>query len=63
MPKGAVDFFLHLFLLANDTASVTLANLRKLILRHENSVLKNTKLDFDEIKKVTYLYEFDRAVQ
>lgn len=63
MPKGAVTISFHLFLLANATASVTLANLRKLILRHENSVLKNTKLDFDEIKKVTYLYEFDRAVQ
>lgn len=56
-------FFWFMFLLANAAASVTLANLRKLILRHENSVLKNTKLDFDEIKKVTYLYEFDRAVQ
>lgn len=53
----------HLFQRANAAASVNLANLKKLILRHENSVLKNTKLDFDEIKKVTYLYEFDRAVQ
>lgn len=53
----------HLFPRVNAATSFNLANLKKLILRHENSVLKNTKLDFDEIKKVTYLYEFDRAVQ
>ncbi|KAJ4408187.1 hypothetical protein N0V82_009761 [Gnomoniopsis sp. IMI 355080] len=38
-------------------------NMRKLILRHKESVSKFTKLDFDAIDKVTYLFEFDRAVQ
>lgn len=40
-----------------------LANMRKLILRHKDSVSKFTELDFEAIEKVTYLYEFDRAVQ
>ncbi|CAN8095508.1 unnamed protein product [Discula destructiva] len=39
------------------------ASCRKLILRHKESVSKFTQLDFDAIDKVTYLFEFDRAVQ
>lgn len=58
MSKGAVTFLY--VLLANAQHS---ANMKKLILKHENSVLKHTKLDFEAIKKVTYLFEFDRAVQ
>lgn len=40
-----------------------LANMKKLILRHKDSVSKFSKLDFEAIQKVTYLYEFDREVQ
>lgn len=32
-------------------------------MRHKESVSKFSKLDFEAIEKVTYLYEFDRAVQ
>lgn len=37
--------------------------MKKLILRHKESVSKFTNLDFEAIDKVTYLFEFDRAVQ
>lgn len=41
-----------------------LANMKKLITRHKDSISKYTQaLDFEAISKVTYLYEFDRAVQ
>lgn len=35
----------------------------KLIQRHKESVSKFTKLDYEAIENVTYLFEFDRAVQ
>ncbi|KAL2021496.1 hypothetical protein VTK56DRAFT_7129 [Thermocarpiscus australiensis] len=38
-------------------------NMKKLINTHKDAVLEHTKLDFDRIQKVTYLYEFDREVQ
>ncbi|KUI52683.1 hypothetical protein VP1G_00251 [Cytospora mali] len=38
-------------------------NMKKLILRHKDSVLKYTKLDYEAIQNVTYLHEFDREVQ
>lgn len=37
--------------------------MKKLIELHHDEVSKNTKLDFNEIRKATYLHEFDRAVQ
>lgn len=40
-----------------------LANMKKLILRHRESISKFTNLDFEAIDKVKYLFEFDRAVQ
>jgi uncharacterized protein len=39
------------------------ANMKKLIERHKQAVLEHTKLDFDRIQNLTYLYEFDREVQ
>ncbi|KAF3770769.1 AB-hydrolase YheT [Cryphonectria parasitica EP155] len=36
---------------------------RELVLRHKDSISKFTKLDFEAIQKVTYLFEFDREVQ
>ena len=39
------------------------ANMKKLILRHKDSVLKYTQLDYEAIQNVTYLHEFDREVQ
>ncbi|KKY30117.1 putative embryosis-associated protein emb8 [Diaporthe ampelina] len=38
-------------------------NMKKLILRHRESITQHTKLDFEAIQNVTYLYEFDREVQ
>ncbi|KAK5660130.1 hypothetical protein OQA88_13599 [Cercophora sp. LCS_1] len=38
-------------------------NMKKLIARHKDAVLQHTKLDFDRIQNLTYLYEFDREVQ
>lgn len=35
----------------------------KLIERHHDQVTQNTKLDFDKIRAVKYLNEFDRHVQ
>lgn len=40
-----------------------LANMKKLIAKHKDSVIRFTNLDYDRIENVTYLYEFDRAVQ
>jgi predicted alpha/beta-fold hydrolase len=37
--------------------------MKKLISRHKDSVQKYTNLDFDALQNITYLYEFDRAVQ
>ena len=37
--------------------------MKKLIMRHKESIIKHTKLDFDAIQNVTYIYEFDREVQ
>jgi predicted alpha/beta-fold hydrolase len=38
------------------------ANLKKLIEVHHNEVSKNPHLDFERIRKVRYLHEFDREV-
>jgi predicted alpha/beta-fold hydrolase len=38
-------------------------NLKRLIERHHDQVSKNPKLNFEEIRKVKYLHEFDRLVQ
>lgn len=38
-------------------------NMKKLIERHYDQVSKNPTLDFEKIRKVTYLHEFDREVQ
>lgn len=32
-------------------------------MRHKESVLKHTQLDYEAIQNVTYLNEFDREVQ
>jgi uncharacterized protein len=37
--------------------------MKRLINKHKEAVLKWTKLDFEAIQKVKYLYEFDREVQ
>lgn len=37
--------------------------MKKLVLRHKDSILKYSKLDYEAIQKVTYLDEFDREVQ
>lgn len=37
--------------------------MNKLINCHKESLLKHTNLEWDRINNVTYLYEFDRAVQ
>ncbi|KAK4219699.1 Alpha/Beta hydrolase protein [Rhypophila decipiens] len=39
------------------------SNMKKLINCHKESLVGKTKLDFDAIDRLTYLYEFDRAVQ
>ena len=39
------------------------ASMKRLIELHYDQVSKNTKLDFEEIRKTKYLHEFDRAVQ
>ncbi|KAJ5046658.1 uncharacterized protein L3040_003892 [Drepanopeziza brunnea f. sp. 'multigermtubi'] len=39
------------------------SNMKKLIERHHDEVIKNPALDFEKIRKVTYLHEFDREVQ
>lgn len=39
------------------------ANMKKLINTHKDSVLKYTNLNYDRIQKVTFLHEFDREVQ
>ncbi|RDL35013.1 Hydrolase, alpha fold family [Venustampulla echinocandica] len=38
-------------------------NMKKLLALHEDEVRKGGKLDFEKIKKVKYLHEFDREVQ
>lgn len=38
-------------------------NMKKLIERHHDEVAKNSALDFEKIRNVTYLHEFDREVQ
>lgn len=37
--------------------------MKRLINAHKKTLLGHTKLDFEKIDRVTYLYEFDRAVQ
>ncbi|KAK4163629.1 medium-chain fatty acid ethyl ester synthase/esterase 1 [Cladorrhinum sp. PSN259] len=44
--------------------SKTMGNsLKKLIANHKEELLKTSKLDFERIEGVTYIHEFDRAVQ
>jgi hypothetical protein len=38
-------------------------NMKRLLERHYEQVSKNPKLDFEKIRKVKYLHEFDREVQ
>ena len=38
-------------------------NMKKLIERHFEQVSKNPNLDFERIRQVKYLHEFDREVQ
>lgn len=37
--------------------------MKKLIEQHYDQVSKNPTLDFEKIRRVTYLHEFDREVQ
>lgn len=39
------------------------SNMKRLIERHHDEVVKNPAMDFGKIWKVTYLHEFDREVQ
>lgn len=39
------------------------ANMKRLIELHHDAVSKNPKLDFEKIRHVKYLHEFDREVQ
>lgn len=43
-------------------SKIMCTNLKKLIELHYNEVSKNPYLDFERIRKVRYLYEFDREV-
>jgi predicted alpha/beta-fold hydrolase len=38
-------------------------NMKKLMERHYDQVSKNPTLDFEKIRRVKYLHEFDREVQ
>ncbi|KAK0619332.1 Alpha/Beta hydrolase protein [Immersiella caudata] len=38
-------------------------NMKKLIAKHKDAVLKYTNLDYDQIQQITRLHEFDREVQ
>jgi len=38
-------------------------NMKRLIELHHDQVSKNTKLDFEKIRNIKYLHEFDREVQ
>ncbi|KAK4459777.1 Alpha/Beta hydrolase protein [Cladorrhinum samala] len=38
-------------------------SLKRLIANHKEGLLKTSKLDFERIESVTYIHEFDRAVQ
>ncbi|KAK4195803.1 Alpha/Beta hydrolase protein [Triangularia verruculosa] len=38
-------------------------NLKKLFEQHKDQILKYTNVDYDRVQNVTYLHEFDRAVQ
>ena len=37
--------------------------MNKLLNAHKESLLQHTNLEWDQLNKVKYLYEFDRAVQ
>ena len=39
------------------------SNMKRMLENHYDEVSKNTKLDFEKIRKVRYLHEFDREVQ
>jgi hypothetical protein len=47
--------------LASHAASAE--NMKKLVNKHRDAVVKWTNLDLEAIQKVKYLYEFDRVVQ
>ncbi|PNS21492.1 hypothetical protein CAC42_1271 [Sphaceloma murrayae] len=38
-------------------------NLKKLFERHVDQIMKDSNIDLDEVRRVKYLHEFDRAVQ
>jgi predicted alpha/beta-fold hydrolase len=38
-------------------------SMKQLVNNNKKEIKQYTKLDLEEIEKVTYLYEFDRAVQ
>lgn len=38
-------------------------NLKRLVARHKEQLVKNPKLDFETLEKITYLHEFDRIIQ
>lgn len=42
---------------------LALANVKRLVAEHKESLEAHSKLDFERIANVNYLYEFDRAVQ
>ncbi|KAK3994733.1 medium-chain fatty acid ethyl ester synthase/esterase 1 [Cladorrhinum sp. PSN332] len=51
-------------MLGKNVYSKTMGNsLKRLIAKHKEDLLKTSKLDFDRIESVTYIHEFDRAVQ
>jgi uncharacterized protein len=37
--------------------------MRELSAKHKEEIIKYTKVDYEELTKLTYLYEFDRAYQ
>jgi uncharacterized protein len=37
--------------------------MKKLIALHKDAVLEHTDVDYEELQKVTYIYQFDRVVQ
>jgi len=37
--------------------------MKRLVELHHDQIIKNPKIDFDKIRNITYLHEFDRQIQ
>ncbi|TAQ85060.1 hypothetical protein B7494_g6617 [Chlorociboria aeruginascens] len=62
--EGSSSLILQSTWLGRQIYSKTMANnMKRLVELHHNQLSKNPKLNFEKIRKVKYLYEFDRMVQ